>query len=314
MDTKKVFEKFNNFIVSKSVYNELDGKMKLQLTNPEDDSVHEVIFKQITFYNFLIDEATHKIQEQEDLPRAFLEINSESENLGVTKHKQDWFKAVDFAFNTRVVYSDGVVLLKAGAIELDGIDVDAYPEEVDQGDELSVFYTDEELDELEHNGQWEESVVYLKKLWEETPSQRNLLYRYAVQNWYAFTYKEQSGIESKEQRNALKANLKEAHNYAKEHCWSDSNCLWLFGYMMETNPFAFVSVITYIDETKMNGRKLINDAAEMEPENLLAQVEQLAEDKKMIYKKKKKQLAPNLREYFPSNSAVDKYFLEHFES
>ncbi len=316
MGANKVFEKFANYIVEESSFDDVSAVMKLTLQNPEDDSTNEILFKNVTYYSFMLDAATHRVQEENDLPRAFVEVSEEAENLGVTKHKNDWFKAFEFNYNVRVVFSDAMILMRMGLIEVDGIDVEAYPEDVSEEEDAakdnSFFYSDEELDEMEHNGQWEESVKYLKQKWEAAPYQKNVLYRYAAQNWYAFTHKEETGMDGKDQKNMLKTNLKEALNYAKEHCWEESDCLWLFGYMMQTGPFAFVAVITYLEDTKNEGRELVNTAAGMIPENILAQVTQLADEKRGAFKKKKKQLAPNLEDYFPTQSALDRYFREYF--
>lgn len=314
MNASTLFQQYSNFIVEKCEYDGVNKVMFMTLVHPENDKKNEVVFKNVKFYNFLLDEQAHQMQEDEDLPSAFVSLETEIENLGVTKHKQDWFKAFDFEFNTRIVCSDFTILLRVGSIEVDGMDVEDYPDIVELPPDNRLFYSDEELEELEQNGQWEESIAYLKTKWEESPNVKSIIFRYAVQNWYALTYKDQCGMDSREQRTALKANLKEVNNYVKRNMATDSNYLWIFGYMMETNPFAFVSVITYTDEVKINGRKLITEAANAEPENLMAQVMALADEKKMNYKKKKKQLKPYLSEYFPGQSAVEKHFLSLFDN
>ena len=242
----------------------------------------------------------------------FLSISKEDENLGVTKHKQDWFKNYDFTFGYVVICSESIMLVKCDMVELDGMDVEDYPEEVEIVEDTRIFYSDEALDEMERNGQWPETIAYLKQQYEDAPKRKDIVYRFAMQNWYILKFKDICGMDDKDQRTELKNNLRDLRAYAKQEFEEDVNNKWIFGHMMEENPFAFVAVITYTDEMKISGRKLITEAATDDPENLLAQVAFLSNDKKMIYKKKKKQLKPLLAEYFPSASSVDKYFTDYF--
>lgn len=305
MDTNTLFERYSNYMVTKCDYDAINGVVNMTIQNPEDDSEHQVEFKKVCFYNQMVDVTTQKIQEEEDMPRAFLGITTENENLGT-------FNNFKLEYNFKVACSDCTILLQAESVELDGMVPEDYPEEIVVSDDYNFFYSDEELDEYEENDQWEKTIEYLEEKYKEEPARRDILFRLTVQNWYALTFKDRCGMDTKEQRAALKSRLKDLQAKAKEKFWDDADTLWLFGYMMEVNPFAFASVITYTDEIKLNGRKLINEAANKDPENLMAQVVLLSDEKKMMYKKKKKQLKPLLSKYFPGKSVVEKYFTEYF--
>lgn len=314
MDANTLFKQFSNFIVEQCEFDAARNEIKMVIKHPEEDVKHEAVFEQVTFCSYLIDEKTHRLQEEEDLPRAFLSVEEEEDSLQITRQKQEWLKDIELVFNTRIVFSDGMMLVNTKQIKVDDMLVEEYPEIEEEPEEgKGLFYGDEELEEMEENGQWEESISYLREKWEHNKRKRNVLFRYATQIWYALTFKEKCGIESKDTRAELKSMLKEVAGFAKQNFAEDTDYLWIFGYMMEANPFAFVSVITYTDEIKLNGKKLINEAANAQPESLLAQVVSLSDEKKMTYKKKKKQLKPYLLEYFPGEYAVDKYFLEFFE-
>ena len=176
-----------------------------------------------------------------------------------------------------------------------------------------IFYDDDILVKYEQQEQWDKSLEYLCNLAYSQPQNRSVLYRLAAQNWYVLTFWNCNMPKDKLNRNVFALGLKKAYTLAKEKWWTDSNCLWLFGYFMCINPMDFPYISADIREVEKEGNNLISKAYSNNPNNQLAEILYLADNgNKQKYMGALKKCKKNIITYFPHQSAVEQYFSEVF--
>lgn len=176
-----------------------------------------------------------------------------------------------------------------------------------------IFYDDEILVEYEQQEQWDKCLEYLDQLMYSHPQDKSILYRFAAQSWYVLTFWDCNMPKCKLNRQEFELNLRIAYSLAKKRWWTDSDCLWLFGYFMCINQMDFPYISSNIFEVERNGNRLINEAYNSNPKNPLAEIIFLADSgNKSKYKAAKDKIFDHISSYFPSGSAVGRYFIEIF--
>lgn len=179
----------------------------------------------------------------------------------------------------------------------------------------AIFYDDDILVKYEQQEQWDDSVEYLNNLMYSQSQNKSVLYRLAAQSWYVLTFWHCNMPKDKLNRNVFELGLKKAYTLAKEKWWTDSDCLWLFGYFMCINQMDFPYVSTDIREVEKVGNDLISKAYFNEPNNQLAEILYLADNgSKRKYMEALKKCKRKITIYFPHQSAVEQYFSEIFTS
>ena len=116
-------------------------------------------------------------------------------------------------------------------------------------------------------------------------------------------------------RAVFESNLETAYFLAQKNWWTDSDCLWLFGYFMCINQMDFPYVSTNIFDVEKEGDSLIVKAVTLNPDNKLAEILYLADNApKSQYISAKNKLKESISLFFSGQSIVDKYFIEIFTS
>ena len=179
----------------------------------------------------------------------------------------------------------------------------------------AIFYNDEILEKYEEEEQWDKSVEYLSAMVDSQCQNKSVLYRFAAQCWYVLTFWDCSMPKDKLNKVIFETSLTKAYVLAKEKWWTDSNCLWLFGYFMCINQMIFPYISTDFREVEREGNRLINNAYSNNPNNQLAEVLYLADAKnRRKYLAAIKKIKKSIKMYFPHQSAVDQYFAEIFSN
>ena len=177
----------------------------------------------------------------------------------------------------------------------------------------AIFYDDDILVRYEQQEQWDKSLEYINNLMNSHSQDKSVLYRFAAQSWYVLTFWDCNMPKEKLNRNVFELGLKKAYTFAKEKWWTDSNCLWLFGYFMCINQMDFPYIDTDIREVEKIGNDLISKAYSNNPNNQLAECLYLVDNgTKRKYMKALKKCKKNITIYFPHQSAVERYFSEVF--
>lgn len=177
----------------------------------------------------------------------------------------------------------------------------------------AIFYDDEILVRYEQQEQWDKSLERLNNLMYSQSENKSVLYRLAAQCWYVLTFWDCNMPKDKLNRNVFELGLNKAYTLAKEKWWTDSNCLWLFGYFMCINQIDFWYISTDIREVEKEGNDLISKAYSNNPNNQLAEILYLADNgNKRKYMETLKKCKKNISIYFPHQSAVELYFSEVF--
>jgi hypothetical protein len=145
------------------------------------------------------------------------------------------------------------------------------------------------------------------------PNRKDIVLRLAAQSWYILTFWDSNMPKEKMVRSVFETSLKETYEIAQKNWLFDSDVMWIFGYFMFINQFDFLFLDDDIQRIEMMGNELINEAHNSDPENPLSEVLYLADNgKKSKYREAKNNLVESIREYFPSNSKIDKYFIGIF--
>lgn len=177
----------------------------------------------------------------------------------------------------------------------------------------AIFYDDHVLVKHEQQEEWDKSLEYLNNLIYSSATNKSIVYRFAAQSWYVLTFWDCSMPKDKLNRNIFEEGLKKAYTMAKEKWWTDSDCLWLFGYFMCINQMDFPYISTDIREVEKEGNDLICKAYFNNPNNQLAEILYLADNGcKRKYMQARKKCKKNISVYFPNQSAVEQYFSEVF--
>lgn len=176
-----------------------------------------------------------------------------------------------------------------------------------------IFYDDDILLKYEREERWTETIEYLNHLVYSCPHNKSILYRLAAQNWYVLTFWNCNMPIDKLDRKFFESSLQRAYIIAKENYWTDSNCLWLFGYFMCINQVDFSYISTDIREVEREGNNLISVAYFNNPNNQLAELLFLADNgNKRKYAEAVNKCKKNIFIYFPHQSAIEQYFIGIF--
>ena len=176
-----------------------------------------------------------------------------------------------------------------------------------------IFYDDEMLVKYEQQEQWDKCVEHLNKMMSLNEENKFILYRLAAQSWYVLTFWDCNMPKDRLNRTLFEESFKHAYFIAKEKCWNDSNCLWLFGYFMYINQWDFSHIDTDVGDIEQEGNRLIIKAYEKDSNNLLAEILYLADSGKWnTYMMAKKKIKKHINIYFPHRSAIEQYFTEVF--
>lgn len=178
---------------------------------------------------------------------------------------------------------------------------------------INIFYNDKMLDEYEKSERWDKSILYLTEKLKDTNVKKDVLLRLSVQSWYILTFWDCCMPIEKLQRSMFEISLKNSYKIFRKFLYNDSDCLWVFGYLMSVNQLDFSFIENDILTIESLGISLIYEAYNCDPNNKLAEILFLEnKGEKKQCRKKKEKLELHIRECFPSNSEVDKYFLETF--
>ena len=177
----------------------------------------------------------------------------------------------------------------------------------------AIFYNDDTLSFYEKESLWEESVLFLNALLSRQPDNKSILCRFAAQCWYVLTVWDYNMPTENLNKSVFEDGLKKAYGLTKERWWTDSDCLWLFGYFMYINQMAFSFVDVGFNDIENEGVNLISRSYYINPHNQLAEVLFLGiKGDSRKYSKAKKALNKCIHLYFPQQSAVEHYFTEVF--
>lgn len=177
----------------------------------------------------------------------------------------------------------------------------------------AIFYDDDILVNYEKDDQWEKCVEHLNNMVDSHFHNKSILCRFAAQSWYVLTFWDCRMPKDRLNRAVFETSLKKAYVLAKERWWTDSDCLWLFGYFMCINQVIFPYISTDIREVEQEGNSLIFKAHSNNPSNQLAEILYLADSKnKHKYVMATKKVKKFIEIYFPHQSAVEQYFAEIF--
>ena len=176
-----------------------------------------------------------------------------------------------------------------------------------------IFYNDATIEQYEVNEQWDECVLYLYALVMKDVENKKLWFSLAAQSWYTLTFWECYMKKENSDRQKIENYFMEAYTNIQQHWGEDANSLWLCGYFMCINPYEFLFLDMDISDIELRGNELINRAYIIDASNPLVEVLFVADNgKKKYYIEAKKRLRTKIKDFFPSNSLIDRYFTEIF--
>lgn len=174
-----------------------------------------------------------------------------------------------------------------------------------------LFFDDLVLQQLEKDGKWEETIDYIIK--NKNIKDKSVFLRLAAQSWYILTFFDCCLPKEKIDRNKCLNLLKILYEMVMTVWNKDQDCLWLFGYFMCVNQSNFDFLDESIFEIEKRGNAMILEAYNISQDNPLVNILYFSEaGSKMRYYYTKKKNKKFLKDFFPSESSVDKYFIEIF--
>lgn len=171
-----------------------------------------------------------------------------------------------------------------------------------------VFYFDKMLEEYESQEKWIESVRYLNRLWINNQNDLLLFRKLAINAWYTLTLDHCSIFLTNEETDELLNLLLECFQYFYTNYFNDSNCQWLFGYMLEVRT-DFICMLGFNwDAMVSKGNELIKDSAKSG--NIIANILYARNlELKEEMKKYQEKLKSKLSDYLNEKREVDNYFV-----
>ena len=174
---------------------------------------------------------------------------------------------------------------------------------------IIFFYNDEKLEKYEYDKEWEKSVLYLIKLTKLFPKRKDIILRLMGQCWYTLAFWECLKINNGLNRCFFEETFETAYKIIQSYWGDDSDCLLILGYFMCVNQMVFEFLPDDIISIELKGRTLIERAYLDNPQNEIAKLFYL-QDSSLKYKIYKIKLQKKIYNYFPSDSAIDRYFVE----
>lgn len=171
-----------------------------------------------------------------------------------------------------------------------------------------VFYSDKKVEEYESQEKWIESVGYLHRLWINNQNNLLLFRKLAINVWYTLTLDHCSISLENEERDELLNLFLECFQYFYTNHFNDSNCQWLFGYMLEVRTDLIYMLGFKWDDMVSKGKDLIKVSAESG--NVIANILHARNlELKEEIKKYREKLKSKLSDYLNEKLEVDNYFV-----
>lgn len=122
-----------------------------------------------------------------------------------------------------------------------------------------LLYCDNNTKEYEKNGQWMKCIEYLYDKWQINNYDRSLFLKLSINTWYALIMDGCLFNLTNEEKERLNEKLLNLFGFFEISFRDDSNCQWMFGYMIEIGTHLFLS---YNNENiEEEGKKLIIESA-----------------------------------------------------
>ncbi len=170
-----------------------------------------------------------------------------------------------------------------------------------------LLYCDNNTKEYEKKENWKECIEYLYDKWKPNCYDKSLFLKTAINTWYALIMDGCLFNLTKDEKERLNIILLELFDFFEVSFRDDSDCQWMFGYMIEIGTYFFLS--SKYNNIKDEGKNLINES--YTNGNLIA--EYLVKNEKCNKKELlclRKKIKKFVYECFSKDEEVDKYFIE----
>jgi len=173
---------------------------------------------------------------------------------------------------------------------------------------IPIFKINHELEVLEQNEEWDKARELLYNEWNTDKSDLEKLLRVGTECWYVLTYWERIKSDGL-CREMFSITLTEMKNCGDIRFRTSDSFLWVFGYMISLFPYWFNDFDGDIYRWEDHGKCMIRQAVQLQPENIIAKMLCLVEGS-AEYERACVGVRDILSDYFPGNSAIEKYFKE----
>ena len=179
------------------------------------------------------------------------------------------------------------------------------------GRTMRVFIELADLLELERAERWDDARKLLYDLWNSDKGNVKKLCRLIAECWYVLIEWDCCIQNQQLNYDTFQQTLMKAMEYGLSNCHDDATFLWMAGYTLSLSPHLFCkngNDAAYA-AWEQRGKRLLQSAVQLEPDNLIAKVfylgtQTISEE----YLTLKAQVAPCLEQLFPGDSAVEVYF------
>ena len=172
-----------------------------------------------------------------------------------------------------------------------------------------ILYSDAHTKNLESAGQWTACVEYLYCMWKTNRGNAHLFLKLSVDTWYTLTLDGPELTLRKAEFDLLEQILTEAYHYFITSFSTETDCQWLFGYMMTTRTDLFLASGLEYSVIEQQGDDLIAKARSNG--SVLAQLlYALGKSSGRDIRKSRETVKKHIDEYFDVTQAVDKYLIE----